>query len=1305
MDFEQLNRLIRENYPFPIAHAHKKTLGVLQSDDELRKLKCICETAETIVRFVALLAVAQVRQDVFQHHAPDQNALKKAINLKNPTFGRWQHLPQGIMNAYRDARDRLVVPELFGICFQESSDGTLLVHPVQTDIITPLRDLRNTFTHDGFPESQLQTKVAEGLELLDQLLEALQFLAHYQLSFTQKITVDLDAHQHNHYTHDLTVFNGCFSPFGKGHWHSEINLKSGIVVLLRDGKFLTLDPFLIFTDQYHHVPDLFVLNNFTEGKPVYISSQLGEKLSLENAEWTDGRRHQDTLREFFKRLRDVPQPSPPTPVLQTPSPTTVPQASPLAEPSVDESPLSIAEIFDRKYRVADSGVQHKSPYKFLDYYNPEDHDIFFGRDKEIRILQQKFYNSRLLVLHGQSGTGKTSLIRAGLIPRLDQESYIPVYVRVLKEPLREIKRELIRQLGLDDSSRSESFSETLQISLAELLRQMTERVSKTVIIVLDQFEEFFLRFPEEVRQQFEAELAACVETPLLDVKFLISLRSDYFSYLATFEDSIPHIFTHQLQLERFPEAQALEAVIKPAERLGIQVNEAMVQIKLLPELLSEEGTIEPPFLQIVCDALYQYAQSEGRSEIGMIDYEAIGDVKGCLMKYVDTKLRQFGKKQGIARTVLKALVTAEGTKRASFVEELFSRMKSTANVPVLSPVLSEVEGKVEGTVCNSEEELKTEYLDKFVRDRLVRVEDVEGEARYELSHEYLVTHIGDWIEENEREVTKVLEVIDRAYEAYQSTGLLVESKALQMIKPYEEQLILSHAKHAFIQRSKTQVRKKWRGLLMRVGVLLLFAGSVVGAILGYQIYQVYLESERQRKIALSQQLETEEQRKIAEELSEIVKKNLLKSDINPIEVLNRTSKALFLSHDELGALFAGLKAGIYSKQTNVSDTLKNQILINLRKIVHGVREKNRLEGHEDSVESVAFSPDGTLLASGGNDKTIRLWKVVNGKEINILHGHSEPVLSVAFSPDGTLLASKSGGTAVQNRDVIKLWKVADGRELTTLHGHSHWISSINFSPDGTIFASGSYDKTIKLWNVPDGKELMTLHGHSEAVLSITFSLNGKMLASGSHGGTIKLWNIENGKEIRTLRHSSPVVSIDFSPDSTMLVSAGDKTIRFWKISNGMEIRTLQGYSERATMTINFSPDGKILASGGFDKIIRLWDWANGKEIRLLQGHTGSINSISFSPDGTTLASGGADKTIRLWKMEEGGENSALQRPSYFVNNNLLKWFVLGSDDKAINLDLDLDDLLVRGCKWLHGYLKTNPNVNEADRALCDDILQ
>ena len=194
-------------------------------------------------------------------------------------------------------------------------------------------------------------------------------------------------------------------------------------------------------------------------------------------------------------------------------------------------------------------------------------------------------------------------------------------------------------------------------------------------------------------------------------------------------------------------------------------------------------------------------------------------------------------------------------------------------------------------------------------------------------------------------------------------------------------------------------------------------------------------------------------------------------------------------------------------------------------------------GHTAIVESVAFSPDGKLLASASCDHTVKLWNVADGREVRTLSGHTACVESVAFSPDGKLLASAS------HDETVKLWNVAEGREVRTLSGHTNGVESVAFSPDGKLLASGSYDKTIKLWNVADGREVCTLSGHTEGVESVAFSPNGKLLASGSFDKTIKLWNVADGREVRTLSgHTSevqseppPATSPALSPVSPMAV--------------------------------------------------------------------------------------------------------------------------------------------------------------------------
>ena len=287
-----------------------------------------------------------------------------------------------------------------------------------------------------------------------------------------------------------------------------------------------------------------------------------------------------------------------------------------------------------------------------------------------------------------------------------------------------------------------------------------------------------------------------------------------------------------------------------------------------------------------------------------------------------------------------------------------------------------------------------------------------------------------------------------------------------------------------------------------------------------------------------------------------------------------------------------------------------------------------LSGHSESVKSVAFSPDGRVLASVSSDRTIKLWEVKTGRKINSLPGYSDGdrVRWAAFSPDGKVLAS--GG----DDKTLKLWEVATGREINSLKGHSDWIIAA-FSPDGKVLASGGgNDSTIKLWEVKTGREINTLSGHSSSVKSVAFSPDGKVLASGSYDSTIKLWEVKTGREINTLSgHYHPVYSVAFSPDGKVLASGGEKTIKLWEVQTGRETNTLSGHSFLVD-SVAFSPDGQVLASGSRDETIKLWEVATGREINTLSGHSGPVNFVVFSPDGKVLASGSYDKTIKSWRV-------------------------------------------------------------------------
>ncbi|MEH2236663.1 serine/threonine-protein kinase [Nostoc sp.] len=288
-----------------------------------------------------------------------------------------------------------------------------------------------------------------------------------------------------------------------------------------------------------------------------------------------------------------------------------------------------------------------------------------------------------------------------------------------------------------------------------------------------------------------------------------------------------------------------------------------------------------------------------------------------------------------------------------------------------------------------------------------------------------------------------------------------------------------------------------------------------------------------------------------------------------------------------------------------------------------------LTGHLGEVNSLAVNSNSLShnLASGSDDKTVKIWNIESGDEIRTFTGHSDWVYAVAISPDGKTVVSGS------KDKTIKVWNLNTGKESRTLNGHKDFVNSVAISPDGETIVSGSYDKTIKVWNLNTGKEIRTLTGHSGAVLSVAISPDGKTIVSGSKDKTIKVWNLNTGKEINTITgHLGDVNDVVISQDGQMLASASDdKTIKVWKLDTGMEIRTITGHLADVN-AIAFSPNGEYIASASDDKTVKVWQLNTGEAIHTFNGHSAEVYAIAFSADGKTLVSGGKDKTIKIWQL-------------------------------------------------------------------------
>jgi len=283
---------------------------------------------------------------------------------------------------------------------------------------------------------------------------------------------------------------------------------------------------------------------------------------------------------------------------------------------------------------------------------------------------------------------------------------------------------------------------------------------------------------------------------------------------------------------------------------------------------------------------------------------------------------------------------------------------------------------------------------------------------------------------------------------------------------------------------------------------------------------------------------------------------------------------------------------------------------------------------DNPVFSVAFSPDGSLLASGSSDNTIKIWDVSTEQTLRTLPSHTNWVRSVAFSPDGSLLASGS------NDKTIRIWDVSTGQTLRILPDHVSAVWSVAFSPDGSLLASGSGDDTIKIWDVSTGKVLHTLFGHSDSVYSVAFSPNSSQLASSSNDHTVRIWDVSTGQQkTDKILGVNYAQSVTFSPEDKSLLAFGlnDGRIYIWDLSPDDAIHGLFGHGGQVH-SVAFSPDGSLLASGSNDDTIKIWDVFTGQMLRTLSGHSESVLSVVFSPDGSLLASGSNDGSVRFWNL-------------------------------------------------------------------------
>ncbi len=298
-----------------------------------------------------------------------------------------------------------------------------------------------------------------------------------------------------------------------------------------------------------------------------------------------------------------------------------------------------------------------------------------------------------------------------------------------------------------------------------------------------------------------------------------------------------------------------------------------------------------------------------------------------------------------------------------------------------------------------------------------------------------------------------------------------------------------------------------------------------------------------------------------------------------------------------------------------------------------------LSGHMREVLAVAVAPDGSWLASGSYDGTVRIWDLATGRERAVLSGHTREVAAVAVAPDGSWLAS--GG-----RDrMVRIWDTATGLERAALSGHASDVTAVAVASDGSWLASGGPDGTVRIWDLATGRQRVVLSGHTDWVEAVAVAPDGSWLASGGRDGTVRIWDTATGRQRTVLSgHADWVAAVAVAPDGSWLASGGrDRMVRIWDTVTGQERAVLSGHTGRVAAAA-VAPDGSWLASGSRDRTVRIWNAATGRE-RAVLGYVGSVKAVAGAPDGSWLASGGDDGPVRIWDTATGRERAALDAGS------------------------------------------------------------
>ena len=943
----------------------------------------------------------------------------------------------------------------------------------------------------------------------------------------------------------------------------------------------------------------------------------------------------------------------------------------------------------------------RSPYKGLKRFNAKDQDLFFGREKLIQKLIAATQKSNLVLVLGASGSGKSSVVRAGVIPQIENLSaYQSCLFTPNRDPFVSLHRSLLdpeddifneSEVDFVLEGQSDTFTKTV-----DLLKSKDSRW----LIFVDQFEELFTICSNiETRQNFIQGIVDLAQDEDQSVKLVLAMRSDFLEELGAYP-KFAELAEKNINLVADMQTEELrQAIAEPAAHHGVVFEPDLVE-DIIRDVQGQAGSL--PLLQYTLNLLWQESKLDNTERtLKSETYHQLGGVSGALQKHVNQIYQNLSPEQQLAtKQILLRLVDVVALEKSEVLRTAVSRrayksdftdtQAKTVQLLVDQNLLVSDDGnrKKQATVEIAHEALLSSWAD---------LKDWISDAKSTIAlNNRLAEDAARWEKLGREDKKKATEEL--------WTGSKLE-KAIELRKDGTFDIVLgglSDRVNNFIdasvewrdRRIKELRQRTWRlGILSSCAIVFALAASFLGIISYFRSQEAQLAKQAadiKVKLSLGNEIEH-----LLESI-ELVGNNQKFPQKSPLKSSNKlipeVQSIFYQAADNIRERYS-FNNNQYNRVNSVAISSDGNYIVSggsdgtvelwnttKQSLVH------TFEGHQDDVNSVAISSNGKYLVSGGSDGTVKLWDTTKQSLVHTFESDRFYVNSVAISSDGKYLVSGgSDGT-------VKLWDITKQSLVHTFEGHQDDVNSVAISSDSNYIVSGSEDDTVKLWDIVYQTPVNTFEGNKHSVTSVAISSDGNYIVSGSEDDTVKLWytgnqsirfwDIDNQSPVHTFEiresivhtfegHQSEVTSVAISSDGKYLVSGSeDETVKLWNITNQSLVHTFEGNQDNVD-TVAISSDGKYLVSGGGDKTVKLWDITKQSLAHTFEGHQDNVNSVAISSDGKYLVSGSDDKTVKLWDITNQSLVHTFEGHQFRVNSIAIssdgKYLVSGSKKNTVKL--------------------------------------